>query len=65
MRYLSRYRHRVAISNRRLASTDNNRVAFRWKDYRIDGPERWKDIETGADLMPRIGFLTPSNYNKD
>src|SRR5262245_50608920 len=36
LRYLSRYTHRVAISNRRLVSTDNNRVAFRWKDYRID-----------------------------
>jgi hypothetical protein len=37
LRYLSHYAHRVAISNRRLLSTDDNRVAFRWKDYRIDG----------------------------
>jgi len=48
LRYLARYTHRVAISNRRLVSTDDNGVAFRWKDYRIvpearlrhDGPER-------------------------
>jgi len=44
LRYLSRYTHRVAISNRRLLSTDDNRVAFRWKDYRIDGPQRWKTM---------------------
>jgi hypothetical protein len=44
LRYLSRYTHRVAISNRRLLSTDDNGVAFRWKDYRIDGPERWKTM---------------------
>ena len=44
LRYLSRYTHRVAISNRRLVSTDDNGVAFRWKDYRIDGPERWKTM---------------------
>jgi hypothetical protein len=44
LRYLSRYTHRVAISNRRLVSADDNRVAFRWKDYRIDGPDRWKTM---------------------
>jgi Putative transposase/Transposase zinc-binding domain len=44
LRYLSRYTHRVAISNRRLVSADNNGVAFRWKDYRIDGPDRWKTM---------------------
>ena len=44
LRYLSRYTHRIAISNRRLVSTDDNGVAFRWKDYRIDGPERWKTM---------------------
>jgi hypothetical protein len=50
--YLSRYTHRVAISNRRLVSADDNGVAFRWKDYRVvpearlrhDGPDRWKTM---------------------
>jgi len=32
--YLSRYTHRVAISNRRLVALDANGVTFRWKDYR-------------------------------
>jgi Putative transposase/Transposase zinc-binding domain len=40
--YLSRYTHRVAISNRRLIAADQNGVAFRYKDYRIDGPGRYK-----------------------
>jgi hypothetical protein len=44
LRYLSRYTHRVAISNRRLVSANDNGVAFRCKDYRIDGPGRWKTI---------------------
>jgi hypothetical protein len=42
--YLSRYTHRVAISNRRLVAADANAVAFRWKDYRIDGPGRWRTM---------------------
>ncbi len=32
--YLSRYTHRVAISNSRLIALDDNGVTFRWKDYR-------------------------------
>ena len=30
--YLSRYTHRVAISNRRLIAFDENGVTFRYKD---------------------------------
>jgi hypothetical protein len=43
LRYLSRYTHRVAISNRRLVAADGG-VSFRWKDYRIEGPGRWKTM---------------------
>jgi Putative transposase/Transposase zinc-binding domain len=31
--YLARYTHRVAISNQRLHSLDNDQVTFQWKDY--------------------------------
>jgi hypothetical protein len=44
LRYLSRYTHRVAISNRRLIAADGAGVAFRWKDYRVHGPDRWKTM---------------------
>src|SRR5215471_519771 len=44
LRYLSRYTHRVAISNRRLVAADANAITFRWKDYRIDRPDRWKTM---------------------
>ena len=40
--YLSRYSHRVAISNSRLIALDNNGVTFSWKDYRIEGRDRYK-----------------------
>jgi hypothetical protein len=42
--YLSRYTHRVAISNRRLISVDENGVTFKWKDYRIEGHARYKTM---------------------
>jgi hypothetical protein len=38
--YLSRYTHRVAISNQRLIAHDEAGLTFRYKDYRRDGPER-------------------------
>ncbi|WP_300075033.1 IS91 family transposase, partial [uncultured Ruegeria sp.] len=40
--YLSRYTHRVAISNHRLISADTETVAFSWKDYRIKRGDRQK-----------------------
>lgn len=40
--YLSRYTHRVAISNNRLISADAETVTFRWKDYRIKNRDRQK-----------------------
>jgi hypothetical protein len=42
--YLSRYTHRVAISNRRLICADATGVTFKWKDYRIEGPGRYKTM---------------------
>jgi len=44
LRYLSRYTHRIAISNRRLVSLDDGGIAFRWKDYRQEGLARWKTM---------------------
>jgi hypothetical protein len=42
LRYLARYTHRVAIANRRLIACDDKGVTFKWKDYRLEGPERYK-----------------------
>ena len=38
--YLSRYTHRIAISNSRLIRMDQRGVTFRVKDYRVNGPDR-------------------------
>ncbi len=42
--YLSRYTHRVAISNSRLVAADASGVTFRWKDYRDKGRTRHKTM---------------------
>jgi hypothetical protein len=53
LRYLSRYTHRVAISNHRLISADQTSVTFKWKDYRIEGPGRYKTMTLATDEFIR------------
>lgn len=49
--YLSRYTHRVAISNRRLISLDERGVTFLWKDYRTKGRTRNKTMTLHSRLV--------------
>lgn len=55
--YLSRYTHRVAISNQRLVALDEHGVTFRWKDYRVDGRTRNKTMTLQADEFVRRFLL--------
>ena len=55
--YLSRYTHRVAISNRRLISFDETGVTIRYKDYRRDGAERQRTMTLAADEFIRRFLL--------
>jgi hypothetical protein len=55
--YLSRYTHRVAISNRRLISFDDRGVTMLYKDYRKDGPERQQIMTIGTDEFIRRFLL--------
>ena len=66
LRYLSRYTHRVAISNRRLVAADDGGVAFRWKDYRIDGPGRWKTmtLEVGEFIRRFLMHVLPKGFHR-
>jgi predicted Zn-ribbon and HTH transcriptional regulator len=47
--YLSRYTHRIAISNSRLIRFDEHSVTFRVKDYRVSGPGRHKTMTLKTD----------------
>jgi hypothetical protein len=55
--YLSRYTHRVAISNHRLLALDERGVTFRWKDYRATGKTRYKAMTLAADEFMRRFLL--------
>jgi hypothetical protein len=55
--YLSRYTHRVAISNSRLVALDARGVTFRWKDYRAKGQTRPKTMTLPAEEFMRRFLL--------
>jgi Putative transposase/Transposase zinc-binding domain len=64
--YLSRYTHRVAISNSRLLSLDERGVTFRWKDYRAEGRTRHKTMTlTTPEFMRRfLLHVLPSGFHR-
>jgi hypothetical protein len=64
--YLSRYTHRVAISNRRLVALNERGVTFHWKDYRAKGRTRNKTMTLGTDEFMRRFLLhvLPSGFHR-
>ena len=66
LRYLARYTHRVAISNRRLIALDNSGVTFKWKDYRLEGRERYKvmTLATCEFIRRFLIHVLPSGFHR-
>src|SRR5713101_1853445 len=64
--YLSRYTHRVAISNSRLIAADATGVTFRYKDYRIEGPGRYKTMTLKPDEFIRrfLMHVLPNGFHR-
>ncbi|MGF6371644.1 hypothetical protein OKW40_004394 [Paraburkholderia sp. RAU6.4a] len=64
--YLSRYTHRVAISNQRLIALDARGVTFRWKDYRARGHTRYKTmtLEAGEFMRRFLLHVLPSGFHR-
>ncbi len=66
LRYLARYTHRVAISNRRLVSLDDSGVTFKWKDYRVEGPERYgvMTLDTHEFIRRFLMHVLPQGFHR-
>ena len=64
--YLSRYTHRVAISNQRLIASNEQGVTFRYKDYRAKGHARHKTMTLSQDEFMRRFLLhvLPSGFHR-
>jgi hypothetical protein len=64
--YLSRYTHRVAISNTRLIAHDGRGVTFRYKDYRVDGLAQRKVMTLSTDEFIRrfLLHILPKGFHR-
>jgi Putative transposase len=62
LKYLARYTHRVAISNRRLVALKDGRVRFRYKDYARGGRRRTMTLEASEFLRRFLQHVLPSGF---
>jgi Putative transposase len=64
--YLSRYTHRVAISNSRLLKRDGRTVTFRVKNYRVDGRARHTTmtLDIGEFIRRFLLHVLPKGFHR-
>ena len=64
--YLSRYTHRVAISNSRLIRANATSVTFKVKNYRIKGPARYTTmtLATGEFIRRFLIHVLPQGFHR-
>lgn len=64
--YLTRYTHRVAISNSRLIAGDAHHVTFKYKDYRAKPSKRYKTLRLTTDEFLRrfLLHILPSGFHR-
>ncbi len=62
LKYLARYTHRVAISNHRLVSVEDGKVAFRWKDYAHGNRQRTMSLDAVEFLRRFLLHVLPKGF---
>jgi hypothetical protein len=62
LKYLARYTHRVAISNRRLLGLENGKVTFRWKDYAHDNKPSVMTLEATEFMRRFLLHVMPRSF---
>jgi Putative transposase/Transposase zinc-binding domain len=62
LKYLARYTHRIAISNRRLLSMEDGRVTFEWKDYAAGNQTKTMTLEVVEFIRRFLLHVLPSGF---
>lgn len=61
VKYLSAYTHKIAISNTRILSCENDAVSFRWKDYR-DGKQKVMTLDVEEFIRRFLLHVLPKGF---
>ena len=62
--YLGRYTHRVAITNNRIISLNDNKVTFSWRDYRDSNKVKVMTLEAEEFSRRFLMHILPSGFHK-
>ena len=62
LKYLARYTHRVAISNRRLIRLEGGEVTFRWKDYARGGGRKTMTLKAVEFIRRFLLHVLPAGF---
>ena len=62
--YVGRYTHRVAISNNRLLGMDQDRVTFRWNDYRHNQRQKTMTLPAEEFIRRFLIHVLPDGFQR-
>ena len=62
--YVGRYTHRVAISNNRLLDITEDKVSFRYKDYRQDAQQKTMTLEVEEFIRRFLLHVLPEGFQR-
>ena len=62
--YLSKYVHRVAISNNRIIDYTDKKVTFKWRDYRDSNKEKVMTLDVNEFIRRFLLHVLPKAFTK-
>lgn len=62
--YLGRYTHRVAISNNRIISIENDSVSFKWRDYKDNSKHKVMTLSVEEFIRRFLIHILPNGFMK-
>jgi len=64
LQYLGRYTHRIAISNHRILSIHDDKVSFKWRDYKNGAKEKVMALEADEFIRRFLLHVLPPGFTK-
>jgi hypothetical protein len=64
LEYAARYTHRVAISNNRLLDIQDEKVQFRWRDYRDDNRNKIMTVTAEEFIRRFLLHVLPEGFHR-
>ena len=62
--YLGRYTHKIAISNHRLLNIEDQKITFRYKDYRSENQQKTMSLETSEFIRRFSLHVLPHGFTR-